>query len=349
MIDLMPLSRIKFRPRLASLLIVFLAAMFLQTSCDSGQPSKVNVPLGKKSVTIGTGPITGLYLPSGELIARTVNNDVKIHGIHTKAESTKGSVLNINAIMAGTLEFGIAQSDRVYEAFSGLGQWERKGSQKDLRALFSLHSESVVVVAADEAGIKTIQDLRGKRVDIGEPGLGSRQNAIHALENAGIDYTKDLTAKGYRAAEVAGVLREGGIDAFFYTVGHPNITVLNATTSRRRVHFVPITGVDRLLMKYPYYVKAVVPIKFYPQATNKSEVETFAVKATVVSSAKVPDRVVYTITKEVFEQIESYRTLHPAFEELTREKMLECLAAPVHPGAEKYYDEVGLVPACVVN
>ena len=337
------------RTTFALLATVFALVVTISTlaSCDSGQKPKDKAPGKKTSVAIGTGPITGLYLPTGNLIARTVNSDAKIHGIQLKAESTKGSVFNINAIMTGTMAFGIAQSDRVYEAFEGLGEWNRTSPQKDLRAIFSLYPESVVLVAADDAGIKTIQDLRGKRVDIGEPGSGVRQNAIHALENAGLDYTKDLTVKGFMAGEVAGLLDNGRIDAFFDIGGHPNINLLDATTGRRSVHFVPITEVDTLRMKYPYYIKAAVPKKFYPRASNERDVETFGVKATLITSAKVPDRVVYTITKEVFERIESYRTLHPAFEELTRDKMLKCLAAPVHPGAQKYYDEVGLVPACV--
>jgi TRAP transporter TAXI family solute receptor len=319
------------------------------TSYDSGQTPREALAARKTSVVIGTGSITGLYFPTGNLIARTVNNDVETHGIQIKAKSTKGSDFNINAIMTGSMALGIAQSDRVYEAVEGLGEWKRTGPQKDLRAMFSLHAESVVLVAADDAEIKTIQDLRGKRVDIGEPGSGSRQNAIHALENAGLDYTKDFTATGFRAPEVAGILRQGKIDAFFYTAGHPNINLLDATTSRRRVYFVPITDVNKLLMKYPYYIKAVVPKKFYPKATNESDVKTFGVKATFVTSAKVSDNVVYTVTKQVFEKIESYRTLHPAFAELTKDKMLECLAAPIHPGAKKYYDEAGLVPSCVVK
>ena len=319
------------------------------TSCDSGQKPEETAPGEKTSVVIATGPITGIYLPAGNLIANTVNIEVETHGIQCKVKSTKGSVFNINAIMAGTMEFGIAQSDTVYRAGQGLGEWEKKGRQEDLRAMFSLHAESVTLVAADDAEIKTIQDLKGKRVDIGEHGMGTRQNAIHALENAGIDYTKDLTARGIRAGEVVGVLQRGRIDAFFYTAGHPNITLLNATSARSRAHLVPINGVDKLLKKYPYYVKATVPKKFYPRATNASDVKTFGVKATFITSAKVPDNVVYTITREVFERIEFYRTLHPAFEELTRDKMLECLAALVHPGAQKYYDEVGLVPHCVVK
>ena len=329
----------------ALLMTVFgvLTTIVTLTSCDSGQEPEVKEPVEKISVVIATGPTTGIYLPAGNIIASAVNSAVETHGIQARAESTVGSVFNINAIMTGTMEFGIAQSDKVYEAGKGLGEWEKTGRQEDLRAVFSMHAESIVLVAADDADIKTIQDLRGKRVGIGEPGSGSRQNAIYALENAGVDYTKDITAKEFGADEVGGVLQKDGIDAFFYTVGHPNMTLMAATSGRRRVHFVRITGVEKLLKKYPYYTKTTVPKKFYPKTTNASDVKTFGVKATFITSAKVPDRVVYTITKTVFENIESIKTMHPAGDDLTREKMLECVAAPVHPGAKKYYDEAGLV------
>ena len=345
-----PMNKIRFRLRYAGFAVVIVAAISLLTSCDSGQKPKEALAADKISLVIGTASMSGIYFATGNLIARTVNNDMETHGIQLKAKSTKGSDSNINAIMTGTMALGIAQSDRVYKAVEGLGRWNRKGPQKDLRSMFSLHAESVALVAADDAGIKTIQDLRGKRVYIGAVGSGSRQNAIHALENAGIDYSKDLRERESRVVdEVAGLLGVGKIDAFFYTAGHPNVNLLDATNRRRSVHFVPITEVKELLMKHPYYIKAAVPKKFYPRASNKGDVETFGVKATFVTSAKVPDNVVYTVTKQVFEKIEAYQTLHPAFAELTREKMLEGLTAPIHPGAKKYYDEVGLVPAGVVK
>lgn len=336
-------------------LIAFAAATTLLTpittltSCDSEQKPKEIEPSHESSLIIGTGPITGDHFSAGQAIARIISNDVKTHGILCQAESTAGSVFNINAIMTGTMAFGIAQSDEVYEASEGLGEWEATGPQTDLMAMFSLHAESVALVAADDTGIETIQDLRGKRVNIGELGSGTRENAIHALENASIDYTKDLEAKGLRGAVVDEVLQEGGIDAYFFTAGHPNTSLLAATRGRRKVHLVPITEVDMLLMKYPFYKKASVHKKFYPQTTNANDVETFGVKATFITSAKVPDRVVYTVTKQVFENIEYYRTLHPAYEELTREKMVEHLMAPIHPGAKKYYDEAGLVHATLTK
>jgi hypothetical protein len=294
-------------------------------------------------VTIGTGGITGVYYPTGGAIARIVNKKRKVYGIRATVESTGGSVFNVNAVMAGDLEFGVVQSDRQYQAINGLAEWQDKGPQKDLRAVFTIHPESITLVAADDAGIKTIQDLRGKRVNIGNPGSGQRQNSIDALKNAGIDYEKDLIAEGVKAAEAPGLLQDGRIDAFFYTVGHPSGAIKEATAGRRKVHFVPITGVDNLIKKNPFYAKARIPIKVYPGATNKSDVQTFGVKATFVTSAKVPDKVVYAITKEVFDNFEDFKKLHPAYEVLTKQNMLEGMSAPIHPGAMKYYKEAGMM------
>jgi TRAP transporter TAXI family solute receptor len=294
-------------------------------------------------VTIGTGGVTGVYYPTGGAISKMINKKRKQYGIRATVESTAGSVFNINAVMTGDLEFGIAQSDRQYQGWHGLAEWKDKGPQKDLRAVCSIHPESITLVAAIDSGIKTIQDLKGKRVNIGNPGSGQRQNSIDALANAGIDWEKDIMAEQVKAAEAPGLLQDGRIDAFFYTVGHPSGAIKEATAGRRKVILVPITGVERLLKKHPYYAKAVVPIKFYPGAANQEDVPTFGVKATFVTSIKVPERIVYAITKELFENLEEFKKLHPAYGVLTKENMLEGMTAPLHPGALKYFKEVGLV------
>ncbi len=296
-------------------------------------------------VTIGTGGITGVYYPTGGAIAKMVNKKKKEYGIRATVESTGGSVFNINAVMNGDLEFGIAQSDRQYQAVHGLAEWKDKGPQKDLRAVFSIHPESVTLVAAVDSGVKKIQDLKGKKVNIGNPGSGQRQNAIDALEAVGIDINKDIEAESIKASEAASLLQDGRIDAFFYTVGHPSGAIKEATSGARKVRIADVAGpgIDKLLAKYPYYAKAVIPIKLYPGAQNDKDVQTFGVKATLVTSAKVPDAVVYAITKEVFDNFEAFKKLHPAYGTLTKQKMLEGLSAPIHPGALKYYKEVGLM------
>ncbi len=294
-------------------------------------------------VTIGTGGITGVYYPTGGAIAKMVNAKRKEYGIRATVESTGGSVFNINAIMAGDLEFGVAQSDRQYQAWKGIADWKDKGPQKDLRAVFSIHPETLDLIAAVDAGINTLQDLKGKRVNVGNVGSGYRKNAIDALTANGIDFEKDFHAESLKAAEAPGLIQDGRIDAAFYTVGHPSGYYKEATSGTRKVKFVPITGIDSLLDKYPYYAKAVTQVtKYYPGAANTEDVETFGVKATFVTSAKVSDDVVYAIVKEVFDNFETFKKLHPAYGGLTKQNMLEGLSAPIHPGAMKYYKEAGL-------
>jgi TRAP transporter TAXI family solute receptor len=294
-------------------------------------------------VTIGTGGITGVYYPTGGAIAKMVNKKRKEYGIRATVESTGGSVFNVNAVMEGDLDFGVVQSDRQFQAVKGIANWEDKGPQKDLRAVFSIHPETVDLVAAVDANINSLQDLKGKRVNIGNIGSGYRKNAIDALVANGLDYEKDFHAESLKAAEAPGLIQDGRIDAAFYTVGHPSGYYKEATSGVRKVKFVPITNIESLLEKYPYYAKAITRVtELYPGAVNDADVPTFGVKATFVTSAKVPDEVVYAVTKEVFDNFEDFKKLHPAYAGLTKENMLDGLSAPIHPGAMKYYKEVGL-------
>ncbi len=326
------------------LIFVAVAVIFGLTLLAGIGPLEQKAQAGRTTfVTIGTGGITGVYYPTGGAIAKMVNKKRKEYGIRATVESTGGSVFNVNAVMAGDLEFGVVQSDRQYQAVNGIAERTDKGKQTDLRAVFTIHPESITLVAADDSGINSIQDLKGQRVNIGNPGSGQLQNSIDALEAAGLDWQNDIKAEGVKAAEAHGLLQDGRIDAFFYTVGHPNGNIKEATSGKRKVHMVPITGVDSLLAKYPYYAKAVVPMKFYSGASNEGDVETFGVKATFVTSSKVPDEVVYAITKEVFDNFEAFKKLHPAYGVLTKKNMLEGMSAPIHPGAEKYFKEAGLM------
>ncbi|UCD78297.1 MAG: TAXI family TRAP transporter solute-binding subunit [Desulfobacterales bacterium] len=326
-------------------LLIFAAALIVGLSLIAGiGPFETKAAAKTTFVTIGTGGITGVYYPTGGAIAKMVNKKRKEYGIRATVESTGGSVFNINAIMTGDLEFGVAQSDRQYQAVMGIEDWKDKGPQKDLRAVFSIHPETVDLIAAEDTGINTIQDLKGKRVNIGNVGSGYRQNAIDALVANGLDWEKDFNAESLKAAEAPGLIQDGRLDAAFYTVGHPSGYYKEATSGKRKVKFIPIPNADKLIKKYPYYAKAVTRVtELYPTAANKEDVETFGVKATFVTSAKVPDEVVYAITKEVFDNFEEFKNLHPAYGGLTKESMLEGLSAPLHPGAIKYYKEVGLM------
>ncbi len=325
-------------------LTITLALIFSVVMYMAAAPSQVEAKM--TFVTIGTGGITGVYYPTGGAIAKIVNKKRKEYGIRCTVESTGGSVFNVNAVMAGDLEFGVVQSDRQYQAVHGSKGSEWEGNpQPDLRAVFTIHPETVTLIAAVDSGIKTVADLKGKRVNIGNPGSGQRQNSIDALTAVGLDFEKDIIAEGIKASESAGLLQDNRIDAFFYTVGHPNGSFKEATAGARKIRFVPIEGpgIDALVGRLPYYAKAIVPVKDnYPAAENPVDIMSFGVKATFVTSAKVSDDIVYAITKEVFENFEDFKKLHPAYKVLTKKNMLEGMSAPIHPGAMKYYKEAGL-------
>jgi TRAP transporter TAXI family solute receptor len=298
-------------------------------------------------VTIGSGDITGVYYPTGLIIAKMINSKRDVYGIRAAVELTSGSVFNANAVLAGYLEFGLLQSDVQYHAVNGQADWKKKGPQEDLRAVFSIHHESVCLVAAVDAGIETIADLDGKRVNLGIPGSGGYRNAINALESVGLNPRRDIVPKKKKAPEAPQLLQDNRIDAFFCTVGHPSEMLVEAVSGSRKVHFVPITGAgtDKLIADRIYYTKTILPVaKFYPGAENPIDVETFGVSATLCASDRVPDRVVYVITKEVFDNFDHFRRRHPAFATLTKKGMLDGLSAPLHPGAVRYFKEVGLTP-----
>ncbi len=294
-------------------------------------------------VTIGTGGITGVYYPTGGAIAKMVNRTKKTHNIRAVVESTAGSVFNIDAIVAGRIEFGFVQSDRQFQALNGLAEWKDRGPQTSIRAVFAIYPEAVTLIAAADSGIRHIQDLKGKHVNIGNPGSGQRQNAIDALSAAGLDYKKDLSVESFRAIDAPGMLQDRQIDGFFYTVGHPSGAIMEATSGARKVFIADITHVDSLLKNFPYYSKTVIPVKLYPGAMNKENIQTIGVKATLVTSINVPDEVVYSLTKAVFENFDNFKKLHPAYSSLTKENMLTGLSAPIHPGAIQYFKEAGLL------
>jgi TRAP transporter TAXI family solute receptor len=294
-------------------------------------------------VTIGTGGVTGVYYPAGGAICRLVNMDRKEHGIRCSVESTGGSVYNLNAIRQGELDLAVAQSDWQYHAYNGTSQFKDAGPNKKLRSVFSLHPEPFTVVASKSSGIKNFEDLAGKRVSVGNPGSGQRATAEVLMDEMGWTMDKFSLAAELKAAEQSQALCDGNIDAFFYTVGHPSGAIKEATTSCDSVLVnVDNAATKKLIKDNPYYRKAIIPGGMY--RGSDEDTTTFGVAATIVSSTDVPDDVVYQVVKAVFENFDSFKRLHPAFANLKKDEMVhDALSAPLHPGAAKYYKEVGLI------
>ncbi|UCH16263.1 MAG: TAXI family TRAP transporter solute-binding subunit [Burkholderiales bacterium] len=295
----------------------------------------------QKFVTIGTGGVTGVYYAAGGAICRLMNKDRAKHGIRCSVESTGGSVYNINTIRAGELDFGVAQSDWQYHATKGTKVFEKDGAFGDLRAVFSIHPEPFTVAARKEANISKFEDFKGKRFNVGNPGSGTRASMDELLAALGMKISDFALASELKADEHGAALCDNKIDGFFYGVGHPSANIQDPTTTCG-AKLVSLTGagIDKLVAGAPYYAYAEIPGGLY--ASNPQTTKTYGVLATFVTSAKVPDAVVYEMVKAVFENFEDFKKLHPAFANLDPKNMIkDGLSAPLHPGAAKYYKEKG--------
>jgi len=296
-------------------------------------------------VTIGTGGITGIYYPTGGAICRQVNKGKKKHGIRCSVESTDGSVYNISTIRAGELDMGVAQADWQYHAYHGTGENSliEAGPFKELRAVFSVHGEPVTIIARADAGIKHVDDLVGKRVNIGNPGSGTEATWNLMWETMGhVDGKADLKlAAQLEPVATPQALCDNKIDALFYLVGHPNGLSKEATTTCDAV-MVEVTGtaVDKLVKETPFYRYATIPGGMY--RGNPNDTKSFGVGATFVSSTKTSENTIYIVTKAVFDNFDAFKKLHPAFVNLKESEMIkDALSAPIHEGAIKYYKERG--------
>lgn len=294
----------------------------------------------QRFVSIGTGGVSGVYYPTGNAICRLVNKIRKETGIRCSAESTGGSIYNINAIRAGEMDFGVVQSDWQYHAYNGASEFKDQGEFSDLRAVFSVYPEPVTIIASDASGIVNLADVKGKRLNIGNIGSGTR-GTWEILEQAMGWKRSDLKyAAEMKSAETGAAVCDGRIDAYFWLVGHPS-ALTRETLSSCDAHLVNVTGpaIDKLVADNPYYRKAVIPAGMY---NNKKDIMTFGVGATLVTSARVPDDVVYAVVKAVFDNFDSFRKLHPALANLSEKEMItDYLSAPLHPGAVRYYRERG--------
>lgn len=307
----------------------------------SGALISVPAVAQQKFVTIGTGGVTGVYYAAGGAICRLMNKERARHGIRCSVESTGGSVTNINTIRAGDLDFGVAQSDWQFHASKGTAVFQKDGAFTDLRAVFSVHPEPFTVLARKEANVAKFEDLKGKRVNVGNPGSGTRASMDVLLETMGWKLSDFSLAAELKADEHGPALCDNKIDAFFYGVGHPSANIQDpVSTCGAKLVAIAGPSVDKIVAGAPYYAKVEIPGGLY--AGNPNPTPTYGVLATFVTSTKVPDATVYEMVKAVFENFDDFKKLHPAFANLDPKRMIkDGLSAPLHPGAVKYYKEKG--------
>lgn len=298
-------------------------------------------PIQAEEIAIGTASRAGVYFQVGQAICRLLNAETAQHGVVCKALPTDGSIDNLRQIRAAKRQLGIVQSDWQYHAVNGTGTFEAVGPDTDLRALFSVHGESFTVVARRDAGIESLDDLKGKRVNIGNPGSGQRATLEVLMAAKGWDKNVFSLANELSASEQSLALCHDRVQAMVYVVGHPNASVAQAVNLCDAL-IVPVTGpvVDRLLADNPYYARTQVPGGAYKG--NPKPVGTFGVKATVVASTRLSPDTAYLLVKTVFENLDDFKKQHPAFANLeTADMIKDGLSAPLHDGALRYYREKG--------
>lgn len=294
-------------------------------------------------LTIGTGGVTGVYYPTGGAICRFVNRQRDEHGLRCSTESTGGSVYNLNTMRAGDLDFGIVQSDWQYHAYNGSEEFADSSPYEALRAVFSLHPEPFTLVARADSGIEHFDDLKGKRVNVGNPGSGQRANMEQLMARKGWTMDDFRMAAELRAPEMPRALCDGDVEAFVYVVGHPSGAISEAA-STCDVRVVDVTGdaVDELIEEFPFYRYATIPGGMYTGTPD--DVTTYGVGATMVTSAGVPADIVYEVVRGVFENFEQFKAMHPSLGVLEAETMAsDGLSAPLHEGARRYFEEAGLI------
>ncbi len=300
-------------------------------------------PARSAEIFVGTGSKSGVYYQVGRAICRLLNAETERHGLTCEPLSTAGSIFNLTNVRAGRLHLGVAQSDWQYHAVRGTSAFESIGPDPNLRALFSVHSEPFTVVARRDAGIRRFEDLKGKRVNIGNPGSGQRGTMEVVMKAEGWSPSVFALANDLPASQQSLALCHNRVQAMVYTVGHPNASVGQAAGLCNAVIVeVKSPAVDKLVAENPFYAYTEIAGGIY--SGNPDPVTTFGVKATVVASAELDADTVYGVVEAVLGNLERFRKMHPAFGGLEAGRMIkDGLSAPLHEGALRYYEEQGLM------
>ncbi len=306
-----------------------------------------------KFFTIGTGGTAYTYYPVGGVIANAISKppgsrecgkggSCGVDGLIASAVSSRGSVDNVNAILSGLRDSGFAQSDVAYWAYTGTGTMEGKEPAKDLRTIAALFEEHIHLVALQGSGINSVADLKGKVVSLDEPGSGTYVDAKLILEANGLS-TSDVTAEALKGSAASEALRNGKIDAFFVVAGYPTGSLVELA-SAEKIKLVPIDGAaaKTLTDKYGFFSQSDIPAGTYEGVDG---ISTVAVGAQWYTNAKQDETLIYNITKALWNK-ESRKLLdvgHAKGKTITPETALAGVGVPLHPGAEKFYKEAGLI------
>lgn len=320
-------------------LVYILALALVLTACGNeetgGSEGQAGGDQDDLFITVATGGTSGVYYPIGGAIANLIETEL---GYNTSVQATQASVENINLINTNQAELAITMADAVLQAYVGFGAFEDQEPYENLTGLASLYPNFVQLVTTADSGIESFYDLQGKRVGVGAPNSGVELNARLMFEAHGMSYD-DVEEDYLSYSEAIEQIKNGMVDAAFVTSGIPNSTVIDLGTSHE-VKIVPIEGeaMEYLKNQYPFFSENVIPAGTYG---NEEDVPTASIENLLLVNHQLSEDVVYEITKTIFENVSEIHSSHNAATNITLDTVDVGMVVPFHPGAERYYREVG--------
>ncbi len=313
------------------IVLALAVVLVLSVALTGCAPQKVNLILA-------TGGTSGTYYPFGGAMAQIFNS--KIENMNVTAQATGASVENLKLIGKKEAELAIVQNDMTDYAYNGTETFS-DGKIENVRAMATLYPEVIQIVASKDSGINTVADIKGKKFSVGAPGSGVEANARQILDVLGMTYN-DFAANYLSFSESADSLKDKHIDGFLFMSGIPNAAIQDtATTSDLTFVSIPDDVIKDLTTKYPFFTEFIIPAGTYKG--QNADVKTVAAKATLVVGAEVSEKVVYDLTKALFENQPELAQAHAKGQELKLEEAVQGISVPFHSGAEKYFKEVGAI------
>ncbi|ABO51715.1 TRAP transporter solute receptor, TAXI family [Desulforamulus reducens MI-1] len=323
------------KKRIIALLAAVAMLTVVITGCggSTGEQKTGDTAGEKKFFNIATGGTAGVYYPLGGAIAEIINKNIS--GANATAQSTGASVANVNMLTEGNVQIAFVQNDIAYYATNGTEMFKDK-KVDGLKCLATIYPETVQLVTLEGKGIKSVADLKGKKIAVGAAGSSVTGNSRHVLEAYGLTF-EDIQPQYLSFAEAANSLKDGNIDAAFLTAGVPTAAVQDIA-AQHKVVMVPIEAdkIDSMIQKYPFYTKVVIPADAYKQG---ADIETVGVKAMLVATDKMDEQTAYDITKAIFTNLDQLKAAHAVGQYISKETAKDGVSIPMHAGAEKFFNE----------
>ena len=311
------------------------AAAAAETKAEAAATEAAAPSADAEKLTMGTGGTTGTYYAFGGVIANVING--KDVGVNINVQSTGASKANIYLVNDGEADLAIVQNDVMDYGYKGTDLFAEEGAADQFNTVAALYAEVCQVVATKD--ITSIEDLKGKRVSVGDAGSGVEFNARQILEAYDITF-EDIDVNNLGFGDSSDALKDGKIDAFFCTAGAPTTAIVElATTNDINLLAIDDAHAEKLAAAYPFYTTYPIPGGSYKGVDE--DVQTVAIKATLIASPKLSEEVVYNLTKAIFDNQKEIASAHAKGEELSLEYAVSGISVPFHPGAEKYFKEVG--------